>query len=63
MSAFDPRVTLARPDLASETLRGQITAAHYAAGQTMRVITATSPLFPNPAPTAPCKAKFCSGKA
>jgi len=48
MSTFDPRVTLARPDLASETLRGQITAARYGAGETMRVIAATSPLFSEP---------------
>lgn len=48
MTLFDPRVTLARPDLAVEVLRGQIHASHYAPGRTFRVIAAASPLFSEP---------------
>lgn len=36
MSGFDPRVTPARPDLAAAALRGQVEAARYVEGRTMR---------------------------
>lgn len=41
---LDPRTTPARPDLAADHLRGQVTAARFAAGTPMRVAAATAPL-------------------
>lgn len=48
MTAFDPRTTLARPDLAASHLRGQIEAAQYRDGQTFRVLKSVTPLFAEP---------------
>ena len=48
MTAFDPRTTLARPDLAANHLRGQIEADHYRDGQTFRVLKSVTPLFAEP---------------
>ena len=48
MNAFDTRVTLARPDLAAETLRDRIAASRYATGRVLSVVSATTPLFSEP---------------
>ena len=48
MTAFDPRTTLARPDLAASHLREQIEADHYSDGQTFRVLKSVTPLFAEP---------------
>jgi cell wall-associated NlpC family hydrolase len=45
MTAFDPRITAARPDLAAERWRGIIPADRYAGGILMQVVTGTAPLF------------------
>ena len=52
MTAFDPRTTLARPDLAAEELRGQLEAARYAAPQPHWVRVGRVPLFGKPDPNA-----------
>jgi cell wall-associated NlpC family hydrolase len=48
MTTFDPRTTLARPDLAADSLRGQVTASHYTSGQRLTVIRSTASLFSEP---------------
>ena len=62
MTTYDPRRTLARPDLAAEPLRGQIEAARFATGQTMRVITATTPLFSEPRSDGPMQSELLLGE-
>ncbi|HRF08629.1 MAG TPA: C40 family peptidase [Xanthobacteraceae bacterium] len=52
MTAFDKRVTPARPDLAAIHLRGQIEAERYAEGVVMQVIDVTAPLRSAPSPEA-----------
>jgi len=52
MTAFDKRVTPARPDLAAIYLRGQIEAERYAEGVVMQVIDVTAPLRSAPSPEA-----------
>jgi cell wall-associated NlpC family hydrolase len=44
MSAFDPRTTPARPDLAAESLRGRVVAQRYAPGRAMVVSVGSTPL-------------------
>ena len=48
MTAFDARITLARPDLAASHLRGQVEADQYSDGQTFRVLKSVTPLFAEP---------------
>jgi cell wall-associated NlpC family hydrolase len=48
MTAFDARITLARPDLAASHLRGQVEAEQYSDGQTFRVLKSVTPLFAEP---------------
>ena len=38
MSAFDPRITPARPDLAAAHLKGQVNAPRYVPGRAMRAL-------------------------
>ena len=52
MSAFDPRVTPARPDLAAAHLKGRVDAAHFAEGSVKRVVAPTAPMRRHPAPDA-----------
>lgn len=49
MSAFDPRTTPARPDIAAESLRGRVAAERYSPGRTMMVLTGSAPLRHAPA--------------
>ena len=44
MTAFDPRLTPVRPDLAAMHLRGQVTAAHYVDGIAHEVIEPQAPV-------------------
>ena len=44
MTAFDRRLTPARPDLAAEFLRGEVEAAAFVAGQRLRVTAASAAL-------------------
>ena len=50
---FDRRLTLARPDLAADHLRGLVDAPRYAIGQAKRVIAASAPLRRYPAQARP----------
>jgi hypothetical protein len=51
-SKFDPRVTVWRPDLAAESLRGKVTAQRYVTGEPRRVRDAAAPLRAQPRPDA-----------
>jgi cell wall-associated NlpC family hydrolase len=52
MSAFDPRLTPARPDLAARHLQGKVQAARFVDGETREVIEALAPLRRLPASDA-----------
>ncbi|MEZ0215178.1 MAG: C40 family peptidase [Xanthobacteraceae bacterium] len=52
MNAFDPRLTPARPDLASARLRGQIEAARFVEGEPQRVAWPTVPVRATASPEA-----------
>lgn len=52
MSAFDKRLTPARPDLAASHLRGKVEAARFVDGVAMQVIDVSSPLRVGPSPEA-----------
>lgn len=62
MTAFDPRLTPARPDLAAAKLRGTIEAARYAEGRVMRVCAGTADLRRAPAPDAPLDTQALFGE-
>jgi Bacterial dipeptidyl-peptidase Sh3 domain/NlpC/P60 family len=48
MTAYDPRVTPARPDLAASHLEGKVAAARFATGEVREVIAAQAPLRREP---------------
>jgi cell wall-associated NlpC family hydrolase len=52
MSKRDPRLTLARPDLAAAHLEGVVRAERYAPARAMRVIVAVAPVFSAPDPAS-----------
>jgi cell wall-associated NlpC family hydrolase len=52
MSAFDPRVTPARSDLAAKALQGKVDAARYVEGRVREVIEPQVPLRGEPRPDA-----------
>ncbi len=52
MSALDPRLTPARPDLAAQHLQGKVVAARFVAGEPREVIDAQAPMRCAPAPDA-----------
>ena len=58
----DPRLTLARPDLAADHLRDQIDAPRYAKGQIMQICTPTAPLFAAPRADGPLQSEFLLGE-
>ncbi len=62
MAAFDPRVTPARPDLAAESLRGQVDAPCYARGETYEVVAAIAPLRRAPAADAALETEALRGE-
>jgi cell wall-associated NlpC family hydrolase len=49
---FDPRTTPARPDLAAQHLKGEVTAARFVAGTELEVRDAQAPLRREPSPDA-----------
>jgi cell wall-associated NlpC family hydrolase len=49
---FDPRTTPARPDLAAQHLKGQVTAARFVAGTKLEVRDAQAPVRREPSPDA-----------
>lgn len=62
MSAFDPRVTAARPDLAAAQLKGKVDAARFVEGAVRRVISAAAPVRRQPTPDAPLDTEALFGE-
>src|SRR6266545_4975105 len=62
MSAFDPRTTPARPDLAAIELQGKVMAARFVAGIAREVVEASAPLRRAPAPDAPLDTEALLGE-
>jgi cell wall-associated NlpC family hydrolase len=62
MSAFDPRVTPARADLAAKALEGKVRAAHYVEGRLHEVVEPQAPLRLEPRPDAPLATEALAGE-
>jgi cell wall-associated NlpC family hydrolase len=62
MSAFDPRITPARADLAAAHLRGKVRADRFVEGVVHRVVEASAPLRHAPAPDAPLDSEALHGE-
>jgi cell wall-associated NlpC family hydrolase len=62
MTAFDPRVTPARADLAARHLEGKVAAARFAEGRLMEVIEPQAPLRGEPRPDAPLDTEALKGE-
>ncbi len=62
MADLDPRVTPARPDLASAKLRGKVKAARFADGVAQEVIAGIAPLRKDPAHDAPLLTEALRGE-
>jgi cell wall-associated NlpC family hydrolase len=62
MSAFDPRVTPARADLAAKHLEGKVAAARYVEGRVLEVIEPQAPLRLEPRPDAPLGTEALKGE-
>lgn len=58
----DPRLTPARPDLASAALKGQVDAARYVEGDVRRVAVPVAPLRRRPASDAPLETQALFGE-
>jgi cell wall-associated NlpC family hydrolase len=62
MSAFDPRITPVRPDLAAARLRGQVQAARFVEGKVMEVRDAQAPVRREPRPDAALDTEALKGE-
>jgi hypothetical protein len=62
MSAFDRRITPARPDLAAEKLRGLVQAERYVAGEARRISAPSTPLKREPHPQAAYETEALAGE-
>src|ERR1700730_817071 len=62
MSAFDPRVTPARADLAAKHLEGKVKAVRYVEGRVMEVVEPPGPLRREPRPDAPLLTEALEGE-
>jgi cell wall-associated NlpC family hydrolase len=62
MTAFDPRITPARPDLAARHLQGKIVAERYVDGTAREVVDALAPLRREPRPDAPLDTEVLCGE-
>ena len=62
MTAFDPRLTPARPDLAARHLQGHVTAARFVDGVAREVVEPQAPLRRHPAPDAPLDSEALCGE-
>ena len=62
MTAFDPRVTPARPDLAARHLEGTVPAARFVDGMARAVVEPTAPLRAAPSPDAPLLTEALMGE-
>jgi cell wall-associated NlpC family hydrolase len=63
MSAFDPRTTPARPDLAASRLQGRVEAARFVDGTAREVRDDSAPLRREPSPDAPLDTEALRGEA
>jgi cell wall-associated NlpC family hydrolase len=61
-SAFDPRVTPARPDLAAVHLQGKVVAARFVAGIEREVRDESAPVRREPVPDAPLDTEALKGE-
>jgi cell wall-associated NlpC family hydrolase len=62
MTAFDPRVTPARADLAAKHLQGKVPAVRFVDGRVMEVIEPQAPLRREPRPDAPLDTEALKGE-
>jgi cell wall-associated NlpC family hydrolase len=62
MTAFDPRVTPARTDIAAKHLEGKVPAARFVEGRVMEVIEPQAPLRREPRPDAPLDTEALKGE-
>ncbi len=62
LSAFDRRLTPARPDLAAAHLRGEVEAARFVEGRKRRVVSASAPLRRAPDAQAPLESEALHGE-
>jgi hypothetical protein len=62
MTAFDPRVTPARADLAAKHLEGKVPAARFVDGRVMEVVEPQTPLRREPRPDAPLDTEALKGE-
>ncbi len=62
MSAFDPRTTPARPDLAARHLQGRVDAARFVDGTAREVRDESAPLRREPSPDAPLDTEALKGE-
>jgi len=62
MTAFDPRVTPARPDVAAKFLEGKVAARRFVEGRSTEVIVAQAPLRGEPRPDAPLFTEALKGE-
>jgi cell wall-associated NlpC family hydrolase len=62
VSAFDPRLTPARPDLAAKHLEGKVTAERFAAGELCEVVEPHAPVRRSPSPDAPLDTEALKGE-
>jgi len=62
VSAFDPRVTAARPDLAAKHLEGKVQAARFAEGTLREVIAPQAPVRHAPSHEAPLDTEALKGE-
>jgi cell wall-associated NlpC family hydrolase len=62
MSAFDPRLSPVRPDLAAARLRGQVQAARFVEGEVMEVRDAQAPVRREPRPDAALDTEALKGE-
>ncbi len=63
MSEPDPRLNAYRPDLAAESLKGQVAAARFTAGRPAQVARGVAALRRTPAAAAPQDTQLLSGEA
>jgi cell wall-associated NlpC family hydrolase len=62
MSAFDPRTTPVRPDLAASHLQGRVDAARFVDGALREVRDESAPLRREPSPDAPLETEALKGE-
>jgi cell wall-associated NlpC family hydrolase len=62
MTAFDPRITPARPDLAAKHLEGKVAAGRFVAGTAREVVDPQAPVRAAPSPDAPLLTEALMGE-